>query len=313
MSKLDIVIVNWNADYQLFDCVSSVLASRGDHVAQLLVVDNGSTDGSADMVDGIPGVTVIRTETNLGFASACNIGAEAGQAPYLLFLNPDTRVEADSLSVPFAFMERDQNSRVGICGIQLVDENGTVSRTCARFPTLGRLTASAVGFDRLPGLRGKGMRMVDWDHGVTSPVDQVMGAFFLIRRRVYEACEGFDERFFVYFEEVDLAYRAWNAGWESWYLTEARAFHAGGGTSRQVKAKRLFYSLRSRLLYGFKHFPRWQAWLLVCVTGLIEPFTRMIWCAARGDVAGIRQTAVAYRMLWRGMGRIVRGEGRFEP
>ncbi|WP_280540222.1 glycosyltransferase family 2 protein [Chromohalobacter sp. 11-W] len=311
--NIDIVIVNWNAGSQLRECVDSVLAHGDDVVSQVIVVDNGSTDGSSDMVENLLGVKVIRTGENLGFAAACNMGAMVGDAQYLLFLNPDTRVEAGSFSVPLAFMRQPENARVGICGIQLVDKNGKVSRTCAEFPTLLRLTASALGVDRLPGLRGMGMRMAEWDHDDTRRVDQVMGAFFLVRREVFSECKGFDERFFVYFEEVELARRAQLAGWESWYLTGARAFHAGGGTSRQVKTRRLFYSLRSRLLYGFKHFPSWQAWLLVAVTGLIEPVTRTAWCIARGDRAGVRQTWSAYRMLWCSMGRIMRGEGRWNP
>lgn len=135
----------------------------------------------------------------------------------------------------------------------------------------------------------------------------------MIRREVFEALGGFDERFFVYLEDLDLSFRAHKAGWKSMYLAEAQAYHAGGGTSRQVKAHRLFYSLRSRLLYGFKHFPRWQAWVLVGMTGVIEPFTRTAWCLARGDWAGVRHTWQAYRMLWGGMGRILRGDGRFVP
>lgn len=312
-SLIDIVIVNWNAGSQLRECVESVLEFGGDAVAKIVVVDNGSTDRSVDAVDGLPRVDVIRTGKNLGFAAACNIGAAEDDSPYILFLNPDTRVEQGSLSVPLGFMERPDNAGVGICGIQLIDEQGEVSRTCARFPTLGRLTASALGLDKLPGLRRAGVHMGDWDHRFTRCVDHVIGAFYLIRRSVFQSVGGFDGRFFVYLEDVDLSLRAKRAGWGSWYLTDAKAFHAGGGTSRQVKAQRLFYSLRSRLLYGFKHFSRWQAWLLVGVTGVIEPLTRTAWCLVRGDGAGMRNTWSAYSMLWLGMGQIVRGEGRFEP
>ncbi|PRY67388.1 glycosyltransferase family 2 protein [Halomonas ventosae] len=310
---LDVVIVNWNAGVQLLECLNSVIAHEKGSVRQVIVVDNGSTDGSADDVDGLPGVKVIRTGKNLGFAAACNIGAAAGESPYILFLNPDTRVEPGSLSVPLAFMERRENAGVGICGIQLVDEQGDVSQTCARFPTLARLTISALGLDKFPGMRGGGLHMRDWGHDVSRKVDHVIGAFYVIRRKVFVELGGFDERFFVYLEDVDLSLRAQQAGYDSWYLTEARAFHAGGGTSRQVKARRLFFSLRSRLLYGFKHFPRWQAWCLVGVTGVLEPVTRTVWCLLRGDVAGVQHTWSAYRMLWSGMGRIMRGEGRFEP
>jgi hypothetical protein len=117
----------------------------------------------------------------------------------------------------------------------------------------------------------------------------------------------------MYFEEVDFSFRARRAGWRSVYLAESQAFHAGGGTSRQVKALRLFYSLRSRLLYGFKHFPSWEAWALTAVTCLIEPVTRTLYCLARGDRSGVLNTWKAYRMLYSGLGRIIRGEGRFQP
>ena len=308
---LDVVIVNWNAGKLLRECVESVLTYSADAVARVVVVDNGSTDGSADAVDGLAGVEVIRTGENLGFAAACNRGAAVGDAPYVLFLNPDARLFSDSLSVPLAFMERSDNADVGICGIQLVNEEGQISRTCARFPTLGRLTAGAVGLDKLAALRGAALHMEDWDHAETSAVDHVMGAFFLIRRHLFVRLGGFDEQFFVYLEDVDVSFRARQAGWCSVYLAEARAFHAGGGTSRQVKAHRLFYSLRSRLLYGFKHFPGWQAWVLTGVTCLAEPLTRTGYCLVRRDWAGVRHTWAAYRMLWLGIGRIVRGEGRF--
>lgn len=310
---IDIVIVNWNAGKQLRECVDSVRAYGAGTVARVVVVDNGSADGSADAVDGLPGVELIRTGENLGFAAACNRGAAVGDAPYLLFLNPDARLFPNSLSTPLAFMERPENADVGICGVQLVDEEGRVSRTCARFPTLGRLAAGALGLDKLPGLHGVAIHMRDWDHAETRTVDHVIGAFFLIRRDLFERLGGFDERFFVYIEDVDLSLRARRLGWRSVYLAGAQAFHAGGGISRQVKAHRLFYSLRSRLLYGFKHFPGWQAWVLTGVTCLVEPLTRTGYCLARLDWAGVRNTWAAYRMLWGGIGRIVRGEGRFQP
>ena len=310
---IDIVTVNWNSGPQLKSCLDSLSLDNKDVISRIIVVDNNSTDGSAASVEDSSGVEVIRMKQNLGFGAACNIGAKIGDSPYLLFLNPDTRLESGSISTPLEYMEQQGNGKVGICGIQLVNATGDVSHTCSRSPTLGRLVSSALGLDKIPGLRGSGMRMSNWSHKDTRRVDQVMGAFFFIRREVFEACNGFDERFFVYFEEVDVATRSRLAGWDSWYLTEAKAFHAGGGTSRQVKAHRLFYSLRSRLLYAFKHFPRWQAWTLVVVTNILEPFTRSSWCLFRGDFAGVKHTWAAYLMLWRSMGHILRGEGRYNP
>lgn len=310
---ISIVTVNWNAGNQLKECLESIIEHDKNQVSRIIVVDNGSTDGSADAVESLPGVKAIRTGKNLGFGAACNIGAAAANSPYILFLNPDTKLEADSLSVPLAFMEEPENVSVGICGIQLMDEHGQISRTCARFPTLSRLVSSALGLDKLPGLKGSGIHMQDWDHLSSSNVDHVMGAFYLIRREIFEQVGGFDERFFVYLEDVDLSKVVSDASWHTHYLIEAQAFHAGGGTSSQVKVHRLFYSLRSRLLYGFKHFPRWQAGLLVAVTNVVEPFTRSAWCLVRGDLEGVKHTWAAYRMLWRAMGHILRGDGRYNP
>ena len=302
---LDIVIVNWNSGDQLRTCVESIVQHNRSLISKTIVVDNDSTDGSADSVEGLPGMELIRTGKNLGFAAACNLGAAKVSAPYILFLNPDTRIEVNSISLPLAFMERAENAQIGICGIQLVDEQGRVSRTCARFPTLGRLTAQALGLNKLPGLPHTGMHMTDWNHGQTAEVDQVIGAFFLIRRSLFESLGGFDERFFVYFEEVDLSFRARALGRRSVYLADVQAYHAGGGTSSQVKDMRLFYSLRSRLLYAFKHFPSWQAWLLMVITMAVEPFSRLLFCALGRDWSGIENTLRGYRYLWRTLPQII--------
>jgi GT2 family glycosyltransferase len=141
--------------------------------------------------------------------------------------------------------------------------------------------------------------MAEWDHAQTRQVDQVIGAFFLVRRGLFESLHGFDERFFVYFEEVDFAYRARQAGWLSVYLADAQAFHAGGGTSNQVKARRLFYSLRSRLLYAFKHFSWTGAVGVLLATLLLEPVSRTALALFRHSWAGLKETWAAYGMLWR--------------
>ena len=111
-------------------------------------------------------------------------------------------------------------------------------------------------------------------------------------------CEGFDQRFFVYFEEVDLSYRALQSGWVSFYLADVEAFHKGGGSSDQVKAVRLFYSMRSRILYVSKHFSVSAAVGLTLGTMIIEPVVRLASLAGRGSVQGVRDTLKGYAMLW---------------
>src|SRR5258708_40080093 len=101
--------------------------------------------------------------------------------------------------------------------------------------------------------------MSDCDYFDTRRVDVVTGAFLLVRRGIFEVLGGFDERFFVYLEDVDFLYRVGQAGWRCYYLAAARAYHRGGGCSEQAKAARLFYALRSRILYSYKHFGRASA------------------------------------------------------
>jgi N-acetylglucosaminyl-diphospho-decaprenol L-rhamnosyltransferase len=305
VASIDIVIVNWNAGPLLRECLESIVdVSETDLVPRTIVVDNGSTDRSLHALDEmqIP-VTVIRNERNRGFAAACNQGAKSSAAPYLLFLNPDTRLSTGALASSVAFMDRPEHQRIGILGIQLVDVTGRVTPTCARFPTAGRFLAAMLGLDRaLPRLFPPHF-MVEWDHHDSREVDQVMGAFFLIRRSLFEALGGFDERFFVYFEEVDLSLRARALGWHTFYLSDVQAYHLGGGVTEQVKPARLFYSLRSRILYAYKHFNRWTATLLTLGTLFVEPVSRLVVAILRRSPSQMADTVRAYALLWRAVPR----------
>lgn len=299
--QLSIIIVNWNAGSQLAEVVSSIGKYHHGLVSPVVIVDNASTDdslGRAETLLDLPfRPQIIRNSENCGFGKACNLGAQQVKSEYLLFLNPDATLYADTLPKALAFMQDPANSKVGICGVQLLDEAGRVSRSCARFPSAVGFVAHAVGLDRFfPRL---GHFMAEWDHSQTRQVDHVIGAFFLVRRELFNAMHGFDERFFVYLEDLDFSYRARQAGWRSVYLADAQAFHAGGGTSNQVKARRLFYSLRSRLLYAFKHFSWMGAFVVLLATLLVEPLSRSALALRRRSWAGLKETWVGYGMLWR--------------
>ena len=307
---ITIVVVNWNSGLFLRGCIKSIMKHHSCLVSKLVVVDNASTDQSInclrDLTPTAFEVVQIINDFNRGFSVACNQGAMHASSDFILFLNPDTELFHDSLTSVMIFIQDANNAKVGICGIQLIDEHGRISRSCAHLPTLGRLVAQSLGFNRIWGFRSTGITMHEWDHADTRTVEQVIGAFFFTRRTVFETLGGFDERFFVYFEEVDYSFRARSAGWSSVYLAATHAFHAGGGTSRQVKAARLFYSLRSRLLYGFKHFTFFQAWTLALVTILLEPVIRSLFCVLRGSLTDLRHTWQAYGMLIEELPRILR-------
>jgi GT2 family glycosyltransferase len=292
-----VVIVNWNSGDQLCSCVKSIILNGGQCVREIIVVDNASTDASDTCIEGVSGVRLIRAGANLGFGKACNLGARQALSEYLLFLNPDAALYADTLPKAMAWMQDPINARVGICGVQLLDEGGHVSRSCARFPSALGFAAHAFGAVRFfPRL---GHFMTEWNHLSNNQVDHVIGACFLMRRRLFVSLNGFDERFFVYFEDVDLSFRSNQAGWSSMYLAEIQAFHAGGGTSRQVKSHRLFYSLRSRIQYSFKHFSILASLSVLLVTIIVEPFSRVALSMARGSWGEIKEVGSAYSMLCR--------------
>lgn len=294
---VSVVIVNWNAGRQLLECINSVNQYGTPLVSEIIVVDNGSRDASESFVERLPNVKLLRAGENLGFGKACNRGAQHATSEYLLFLNPDAVLYADTLSKILTYMEDPANAKVGICGVQLLDETGRVSRSCTRFPSPLGFVAHAIGADRIvPRL---GHFMAEWDHEQTRQVDHVIGAFFLVRRELFERLCGFDERFFVYLEDLDFSFRAHQAGWHSVYLADTQAFHAGGGTSNQVKARRLFYSLRSRLLYSFKHFPRIGGFAVLAATLFVEPLSRSVLALLRCSWSGLQEIWAAYGMLWR--------------
>lgn len=264
-----------------------------------MIVDNASSDKSLIEIKGIRlPLKIITNNHNIGFAGACNQGAKGSSADYLLFLNPDTRLFENSIEKAVSYMEEYANKGIGILGIQLIDSTGRISKSCARFPSLKGFLLKTFGVEYfLPSLF-KSHFMTEWDHDSTQIVDQVMGAFFLTRRNLFVTISGFDERFFVYFEEVDYSVRSLKAGYKSVYLATAQAFHKGGGTSEQVKAKRLFYSTRSRILYGFKHFNKASAILLALCSFLVEPFSRLFLALIHLSPEEAIEVLKAYRLLF---------------
>ncbi len=298
--QLGIVIVNWNSGPLLRRCLESMSAClRIDRVALVVVVDNDSHDGSCDDLPRIDiPVEVIRNDSNRGFAAACNQGAAVCHAEYLLFLNPDTELLSNSLSVPLDYLDDPHHRDVGICGVQLLDERGRVARSCSRLPTGFSLVAMAWRLHGLSRWLFPPHFMKEWDHAETRVVEQVIGAFFLVRTRLFERLGGFDERFFVYFEEVDFCERTRQLRLQTVFLASAQARHMGGGCSNQVRGRSLFYSLRSRIAYADKHLPRWQSLLVLASTSLGEPMIRLALATLKLKWQTVGQLMYAFGNLW---------------
>jgi GT2 family glycosyltransferase len=303
--QADVVTVNWNAGRQLADCIRSVQTVDGDAVARFIVVDNGSTDTSLNDLPDWDKLTVDRAGVNLGFGRGCNRGAAQGDAPYILLLNPDTRLSEGAITTAIEFLESQEGQNYGIASVMLRDDSGAVTRNAARFPTLGTFANIIFLLDRISRRRFPPLHLSDFDHCSSRPVDHVQGAFYLIRRPLFEALGGFDDEFFVYYEDLDLSRRAALAGGPCYFLADTFAWHRGGGTSHQVKARAYFYSVDARLTYAQKHFSRAASALHTLLTFTIEPFTSVIWNLYRHRGRQVRPLVAAYLMLFQALPRIL--------
>jgi N-acetylglucosaminyl-diphospho-decaprenol L-rhamnosyltransferase len=298
--SLDIIIVNWNTGDRLRGCLESIVEAdkSGLALGRIAVVDNNSSDASLDNLPRTdPTLVLIHNPENRGFAVACNQGAERSVSDYLLFLNPDTSLYRNSLTRPIRFMEQPSSASIGICGIRLVDERGNPVVSCARFPTLKILAGEVSGLSRLAPKIFSTHLMTTAECEQSREVDQVIGAFFLVRRQLFKLNGGFDERFFMYFEEVDFSLRARQKGYLSYYLADALLHHSGGGSSEKVKDKRLFYSLRSRIQYGFKNFSFSAAVGLLILTLTIELVARLLGAALLISKSTFGETVSGYGQL----------------
>jgi GT2 family glycosyltransferase len=298
--QLDIVIVNWNTGVFLRQCLEAVEAASKStfDLGLVAVVDNASSDDSLSGISDIRlPLRVMRNTENRGFAAASNQGAREGAGDFVLFLNPDTRVSPLALARSIAFMTDPLNAEIGICGGRIVGETGVEESSCSRFPTLWMLVAKMTGLAQLFPRWIPRQRVETAELRGSGIVDQVIGAYFLIRRELFESLDGFDERFFVYLEDVDLAYRSRQRARPSYYLADVDVYHMGHVSSDQVRGKRLFYLLRGRTEYARKHWPPWQPPLLALLTLTVELPARGVIAAGRrerNELRDVREAASRY-------------------
>ena len=221
MNVLSIVIVNWNALGLLRECLDSIRENPPPFACETIVVDNASGDGSVPSVAReYPWARLIANPRNLGFAAACNQGARAASAPLLVFLNPDARVHAGTLAGAASFMSG--HPEAGIMGCRTLNRDGSPQATAFAFPGKLRIFAYVAGLNRIFKLS----RFTD--HSTLSTPEYVQGSFLAVRREVFEKCGGFDESFFLYFEEVDLCRRVKAAGFAVYYYPGVSITHHGG-------------------------------------------------------------------------------------
>jgi hypothetical protein len=247
VAAVDVVVVSYNSDGDLRECVEPLAAVENVHV---IVVDNASTDGSLEVIADLP-ITRIAREQNGGFGAGCNTGWRAGRAPYVLLLNPDARIDVGSLGRLVTVLEAAPGA--GAIAPRITHIDGRLDYSQRRFPRLRSTYARALFLHRLFPTFPWVDEVVRDTAAYAKPgsPDWVSGACILVRRSVLEKLDGFDEGFFMYCEDIDLCRRLRDAGHELLYEPSATVVHEGGASA--PRASLLPVLAASRLRYAAKH------------------------------------------------------------
>jgi len=259
--KLSVIIVNYNVKYFLEQCLFSVLKASRNIETEVFVVDNNSSDGSREYLEPrFPQVNFTWNESNAGFAKANNQALAHAKGDFILFLNPDTILPEDCFEKSIAFL--DENKDVGALGVHMIDGSGKFLKESKRaFPS------PATSFYKLAGLAQLFPRsrtfaryyLGNLSEKEDHEIDVLAGAYMMMTREALDKTGGFDERFFMYGEDVDLSYRIQKAGFKNFYFAGTTIIHFKGESTQKgsLNYVRLFYKAMS--LFVKKHYPGGRA------------------------------------------------------
>jgi GT2 family glycosyltransferase len=270
---VSVIVVSWNVREFLRRCLESIESSREDVSAEILVIDNASTDGSAEMIrEEFEDVRLIASDSNLGYGPGNNLGVAHASGRYVFFLNPDTVLRTGALRQLIEFLDR--HSTFAMVGPRLVGPNGAVQRICARtLPTVTLTLFGALYLHRLPyvGRRLNDRLLSPYDLDRSQEVDAISGAAMLGRKETIEKLHGFDETFLYTAEDIDLCRRLRQSGARIFYLADAEVVHFGGQSSALASVRTGTMSIIST----HEYFQRWEGSLHAAVYRLIVKTIQM--------------------------------------
>jgi N-acetylglucosaminyl-diphospho-decaprenol L-rhamnosyltransferase len=281
-AELAVVIVNFNTGAYLERCLASLESHRGDLSVDIVVVDNASHDGS-QLAAKRPGVRLVENASNVYLSPAWNQGATLTDAPYLLFLNPDTEWWAGTLADLVRVAK--EHPRAGIVGPLVRNMDGSVYPSGRAFPSVTDAVGHAFLGGVAPGNRfSRRYRLANWDRRAEREVDWVSGCCMLVPRFAFDEAGGFDESFLLYGEELDIASRLHAAGWSVLFTPEVEVLHEiGVSTGRSRRSLRM----HSASLYRYYRKHRaggWRRWTLPLAWAALRLRAELEWI--RGKAAG---------------------------
>jgi GT2 family glycosyltransferase len=275
---VSIIIVNWNTEALLRDCLSSIYEQTTNINYEIIVVDNASTDQSIEMVrHNFPTVKLIQNKENRGFAAANNQAIETAQGRYILLLNSDTIVLDKAIEKTFAFANT--HPEAGATGCRVLNPDGTIQTTCFTFPSLLNMFLSFTYLYKFfPKNRFFGReQMTWWDRNDVRQVDVITGCFMLIRREAIEQVGLMDESFFVYAEETDFCYRLKKNGWKVMFTPVGQIIHFGGQSTAKIPVSMIIH-LRLNILRFIKKHYRWPSHIIArCLVAMFFAVRLPVW------------------------------------
>jgi N-acetylglucosaminyl-diphospho-decaprenol L-rhamnosyltransferase len=287
-ADLSVIIITWNTRELLATCLAALPASIGEWSAEIWVVDNASSDETVAMIrERFPQVRLIANRENRGWAGGNNQALKESRGRYALLLNADTEPWPGSLATLVRFME--EHPDVGACGPMLLLGDGSVQGNGRRFPTFWKEFLDVTGLRHLA--LAAYSRRFGWgrdDFTVLAEVDEVTGSCLLARRAAVEQVGLLDERFFMYYDEVDWCRRLKSAGWRVFYVPDAKVVHHVAASARQVgfEAYRRLFESQSRYFRKHAAWPIWLAVWLVGRVGLATHWLRFLAARVKRRVLG---------------------------
>ncbi len=269
---MSVVVINLNGRQLLDDCLTTLREAMPRHELEVIVTDNGSTDGSVEMVkEKFPEVKLVENGENLGFTKANNQGVEISHGRYVMLLNNDTRVLPGAFSDAVDYL--DQHPDIGASGLQLLNEDGSLQLSVRRFPSFKQALFNRYSLltKLFPDNKfSRSYLMTDIKHDEIQDVDWVSGACLIIRREVLDEEGALDERFFMYSEDVDYCYRVWECGWRVTYLPFAQVYHLIGQDTKKVRFRLTLERHKSMYKFYKKHYSRSMMFLDLITMAMVS-------------------------------------------
>lgn len=254
MNRVAAVVINRNTRDFLRDCLASIEDQDFAGGISTWVIDNGSNDGSPEMViSEFPSANLVWNSRNTGYARACNKGIELSREPCVMIMNSDVVLRPDTVAQLVESLDR--NPGTGVVGPKVLNSDGSLQYSCRRFPSIKESFVHAfVGIFKAGNPYSESYRMMDMDRETETEVDWVSGAFMALRRDALSDIRAFDDKYFMYVEDVDLCWRMRRAGWTVNYVPKAVAVHHIGMSGRQVPTRMVFCHHRSMLRFHRKTY-----------------------------------------------------------